>query len=242
VRIFNNLLYKFAALLIACVLWAATQGLRSTEQGFDVPVALEDIPNDVVVVEQTPREINVSVVGSRAALLRADRHVVRYPVSLEGVKPGEARFTIDDRRLADAMPRGATIGSRSPSTIVLRLEQRIRKRVRVKPDVSGEPAPGYELAAVHVMPDVVELEGARSELRVIREASTDRVDISGLERSEERPVRLVIGAPHVWRAGDDEPINIRIEVRPTAAELPEAELPGAALPKAEQPEPDSEGG
>jgi hypothetical protein len=220
VRVFHNSLYKLAALPVACVLWAATQGFRSVEEGLDVPVSLEDVPEAVVVVEQAPREINVRIVGSRAALRRAERQLVRYPISLKGVKPGEARFAVETAHLP--IPRGARIAARSPSTIVLRIEERVRKHVRVNPDVVGEPAPGYELVSVHPTPPTVELEGARSVLRRMREATTDRVDVAGLEESEEREVRILLGAPNVWRADEDQPIRVRIEVRPSAAAVPGA--------------------
>jgi YbbR domain-containing protein len=218
VRIFHNSLYKLAALLVACVLWAATQGFQSVEEGLDVPVSLEEVPADVVVVEQSAREINLRIVGSRAALRRAERELVRYPISLDGVKPGEARFAVETSHLPT--PRGAAIAARSPSTIVLRLDQRIRKRVKVNPDVIGEPAPGHEIVSVSLRPAEVELEGARSVLTRIREASTDRVDITGLEETEEREVRLLLGAPNVWRADEAEPILIRIDVRPSEPDEP----------------------
>jgi hypothetical protein len=220
VRIFHNGLYKLAALLVACVLWAATQGFRSVEESLDIPVALEDVPEAVVVVEQSPREINLRVVGSRAALRRAERQLARYPISLEGVKPGEARFAVETSHLPT--PRGARIAARSPSTIVLRIEERIRKRVKIHVDVVGEPAPGHELVSVSLSPAEVELEGARSVLRRVREATTDRVDVTGLEEPEEREVRLLLGAPNIWRADDAEPIRVRIEVRPSEPEEPGA--------------------
>jgi YbbR domain-containing protein len=218
VRIFHNALYKLAALLVACVLWAATQGFQSVEEGIDVPVSLEGIPEDVVVVDWSAREINLQIKGSRAALRRAERELARYPISLEGVKPGEARFQVETSHLPT--PRGAEIASRSPSTIVLRIEERIRKRVQVRADVFGDPAPGHEIVSVSLHPAEVELEGARSVLRRIREANTDRVDITGLEETEEREVRLLLGAPNVWRADDEEPIRIRIDVRPSEPEAP----------------------
>jgi YbbR domain-containing protein len=218
VRIFSNALYKLAALLVACVLWAATQGFQSVEEGIDVPVSLEGVPEEVVVVDWSAREINLQIKGSRAALRRAARELVRYPISLEGVKPGEARFQVETSHLPT--PRGAEIASRSPSTIVLRIEQRERKRVRVSADVIGDPAPGHEIVSVSLTPTEVEIEGARSALRRIREASTDRVDVTGLESSEEREVRLLLGAPNVWRVNDEEPIRVRIDVRPSEPEGP----------------------
>jgi hypothetical protein len=44
------------------------------------------------------------------------------------------------------------------------------------------------------------------------------VDVTGVESTGERDVRLLLGAPNVWRVNDEEPIRIRIDVRPSAPE------------------------
>ena len=62
-RIFDNLLYKIVSLLIACVLWAAAQGVTDVEQSLDIPVAVEKVPDNLVVVEESAHEINLRVVG-----------------------------------------------------------------------------------------------------------------------------------------------------------------------------------
>ena len=65
--IFDNLLYKIVALLIACVLWAAAQGVTDVEQSFDIPVQVEKVPENLVVIEESAHEINLRVMGSRAS-------------------------------------------------------------------------------------------------------------------------------------------------------------------------------
>ena len=66
--IFDHLLYKIVALLIACVLWASAQGVTDAEQSFDIPIQVEGVPEELVVVEESAHEINLRVMGSRAAL------------------------------------------------------------------------------------------------------------------------------------------------------------------------------
>ncbi len=213
-RIFHNGLYKLAAFLVACVLWAAAQGFRSVEQSIDVPIAVEQIPDGVVVVDQSARELNVRVVGSRAALRRAEKDLVRYPISLAGMKPGEARFNVDTDLFS--LPRGARVSARSPSTLSFRLEARAQKKVPVRVDLFGKPPEGFRVAEVRVTPDTVMLDGASSEVKKIRELQTDRIDVSDLRESAVRDVRLVIGASNVWRADGGEPVrvDIRVEAAP----------------------------
>ena len=44
-RIFDNLLYKIVALLIACVLWAAAQGVDRRRAELRHPVQVESVPD-----------------------------------------------------------------------------------------------------------------------------------------------------------------------------------------------------
>jgi YbbR domain-containing protein len=218
VRLLNNWLLKLVAVVIAAVLWAAAQGLSSEERSLDVPIVLEEVPEHVIVVEQSTREVSLEVKGSRAALRRAERQLTRYAVSLRGVEPGEARYAVDREQLRP--PRGAEITARSPSSITFRIEPREQKRVPVRVDVVGALPAGYRLAAVRVRPAEVVLDGARRELRRIREVMTDRVDVSGLRQSTVRETRLIMGWTHVQRAQDGAPVQVEIEI-----EAPEAEGP-----------------
>ncbi len=224
-RPFQNGLYKLSAFLIACVLWAAAQGVRSVEESLDVPIALVDIPGDVVVVDQSAREVNVRVSGSRAALRRAEKELLHYPLSLAGMKSGEARVNVDVERLL--LPRGARVSARSPSTVALRLDTRMSKQVAVRVDLAGEPQPGFRVRQVRAFPAEVTLEGASGELKKIRELPTDRIDVSGLRESAAREARLIIAANNVWRADGTAPVRVEIEIE--AAEPQPAAAPAHGL-------------
>jgi len=211
--IFNNLLYKIVAVLIAGILWAASQGFQSEEESLDLPISLENVPESVVVVDQSAAEINLRLSGSRAALSRAQNELLRYPISLEGVKPGEARFSVSVDHLT--LPRGALIAARSPSTVVLQIEQIMRKTVPVKADRVGEPPAGFRVASVRVLPGEVVVEGARSSVRRVREVLTDRLDVSELVDTTELQTGIVIDRAHVWRPEDDrEPVTVEVRIVP----------------------------
>src|SRR5262245_27807287 len=98
--LFDNLLYKAVALFVAVILWAATQGFRSVEGSMNLPISLEGYDRGaVVVVEQSAQEVNLRIVGSQAALRRAEQQLKRYPVSLAQVRSGELRLGVDPQQL-----------------------------------------------------------------------------------------------------------------------------------------------
>jgi YbbR domain-containing protein len=224
VRIFDNLLYKLVSLLIAGLLWAAAQGVRDMEEGFDVPVTYTDLPSELVVVEQSAQEINLRLRGSRAALREVRRDLSDYTVSLGGVKEGDAQFPVLPENLA--LPRGSQVTARSPSLLVFRTEKLLSKSVDVRPDIAGELPEGYRLAAVRVQPDKIEIEGARTEVRRMREVATQRVDVAALRETTTLDVPILWGIPNVWRKdGRGEPVKVTLVVEaPPAPEPPQEVL------------------
>jgi hypothetical protein len=142
----RNLRYGFLALVISMVLWGMAHGSSSVERGYDVPIAFDELADDLVITDQSVDEINVRVLGSRASLRNLSPSKLEYVINVSGVKPGVAVYEVDVSRLV--MPRGARIVSRSPARINAKFERRGRKSVRIRPDLEGEPAEGFAMGAV----------------------------------------------------------------------------------------------
>jgi YbbR domain-containing protein len=223
----------FLALLIAVILWALAHGASSIERAYDIPIELEAISEELVVTDQTPKHINVRIMGSQASLGRVDSGRLRYPIDVSGSKPGDADFEVDVSRIA--LPRGARIVSRSPSRIFIHFEPRGRKAVGIRVDTSGELPEGYVLKRVEVLPSHVWLTGARGQVLRLREVVTEPIDLSGVDAKnaknlkEEREVSLLLGAGTV-RMEKQQPIRVVLHIAPepgddldseTAADLAE---------------------
>lgn len=219
----RNLRYALLAIVISMVLWTISRGGSSVERGYDVPIAFDKLPEDVVITDQSDADINIRVLGSRAALRNISPSDLEYVLNVSGAKPGHTVHEVDVTRLD--VPRGTRIVSRSPAQIEVSFERRGRKKVRVKPEVAGEPGPGFKLARVEVDPPQVWLTGARSRVLRVGEALTETIDVSGLEASAERQVKLSLG-DRVWLE-EDKPVVVRIEIEPEA-------LPGVSA-GAEEP-------
>jgi len=205
----GNLRYGFMAVAIAMVLWGIAHGEKRTERNVDIPVALYGLPDDIVVTDQSTREINIRVQGGRAALRNVSPTTMEYPVIVEGAKPGPAIYDIEATHI-DA-PRGVKVVSRSPARIELKFEPKGRKNVRIRPDIEGEPAEGFLLGEIVVEPERVWLAGARSDVLRLSEVATETVDITGHANPLEKEVRLALGSGHVWME-EDQPIKVRVQV------------------------------
>jgi YbbR domain-containing protein len=227
-RPFANFRYKLLAVVIALFLWVVARGSSSVERGFDIPVALHGLPEDLVVVGQGADAVNVRVVGTRVALRNLEPETLEYAVDVSGAKPGRADYEVDLSRFE--LPRGARIVSRSPARIELAYERRATKGVRVRADLEGNPAPGYKVGSIEIDPPRVRITGARTEVLRLSEVVTEMIDVAGATAPIEREARISPGAGHVW-ADTPRTVKVRIEIEPEA----EPAAPGAPEPPRAQP-------
>jgi len=207
----KNLRYAVLAIVTSLMLWSIAHGSSSVERGYDIPVVFHDLPDTLVITDQSDEDINIRVMGSRVALRNLSPRKMEYVVDVSGAKPGRTVHEVDVSRLD--LPRGVRIVSRSPAQIDVRFEARGRRIVRVRPDLEGEPAQGFALTSVEVEPPRVWLTGARSRVARLSEVVTETIDVSGLEAPLERQVSLSLGSDHVWME-EAKPVTVRIGIEP----------------------------
>ena len=213
----GTLLLSFA---IASVLWIMAHGTSSIERGVDIPVVFSGIPENLVITDQTADVVNIRVLGSRAALRNIGPSEQEYRIDVSGAKPGLLVHEVE-AALID-LPGGVDVTSRSPAVIEVQFERRGRKAVRVRADLEGEPAEGFEITAVEVDPPRVWLTGARSDVLRLSEVATETIDVSGIAAPVEREVKLSLGSDHVWME-ENEPVTVRLQLEALAGDAAEAE-------------------
>lgn len=216
------------AFAIAIFVWGIAHGSSSIERGFDIPVELQDLDEALVVTDQSGEQINVRVVGSRAALRNIRPEDLRYVIDVSAGKPGVAVYDVDVSRID--LPGNSRFVSHSPSRIQIRFERRGRKAVGVRADLEGEPAAGFHLAGVEISPSRVWLTGARSQVLRLEEVETETINISGLQADEEREVRLDLGSGSVW-VEDRGPVKVQVRIEPDEAPAPDGKAAGVGAGK-----------
>jgi YbbR domain-containing protein len=177
-------------------------------------VVFTALPENLVIVEQNSDVVNVRMRGSRAGLRRMALDSFEYSVDVSGARPGTANYEVDLTRIE--FPRGVKDVSRSPSNLLVTFEPRSSRVVRVRPDITGEPAEGFELAGVEIDPPEVMIAGARSEVQRRGEIVTETIDVSGLQADTKRTVKVALSRPHVWLA-EERPLQASIKIVPAGA-------------------------
>ena len=219
--LYANLGYKLVAVGVAFLLWGVAHTSSSIERGFDVPMILRGLPDDLVIVEQSAGEVNVRIQGSRAALRNLSPADLEYPVEVSGAKPGVLKVEVDPMPLE--LPRGARVVSRSPSIVELTLARRGSKTVRVRADLAGEPAENFRVAGVELDPPRVKVVGAQSEVLRLNEVLTETIDVTGASEDVVKEVAVALGGRNLWLE-ETKPVTARVRIEPVEGGV---EPPGA---------------
>jgi YbbR domain-containing protein len=210
--LFHNFRYKVLALTVALIMWGGSHSTVTEERGFDIPVTMIGVPEDLVVTAQSSDMVNIRVRGSQAALRNLPVGSLEYTVDLRGARPGVLEREVD--AVALDLPRGTQLVSRSPAALDFTLEQKGTKSVRVRADLDGEPAPGFTIAGVEVEPSTVRIAGARSEVLRLNEVLTETIDVSGLSSELVRKVRPSLRGRNLWvETGQEITVRVRVEPR-----------------------------
>lgn len=219
----SNVWLALLALVIATFLWFLAHGASEIERGYDIPVVFNDVPDRLVITDQSADVVNVQLQGTRSAHRQFFSTKVEYPIEIAGGKPGPAVYEVDVSRIE--LPRRARIVSRSPAAIEVQFERRARKSVKIRPDLEGEPAEGYALGEIEVDPPRVWLAGARSAVLRLSEVVTETIDVAGVTEPVEREARLSLGSEHVWME-ENRPVTVRVHVEPLVPPEEQEELDG----------------
>ena len=185
----KNKVLKFFSLLLAIVLWFFVMGEKKAEFSFaDVPLALINKPDDLIITQKTADSISLKVSGSRTVLATLSSSNIKAVVDLEGIKPGTT--TINNLTDKVKLPEGTKIAGISPAEFSLTLESIVTKKVPVHLVLKGDPQEGYEVSHISVTPEFVEVKLAKSEAKDLNKVLTEPLDVSGAQEGIEKKVVL----------------------------------------------------
>jgi len=206
------------ALVLAALVWYA-QALdrreRISERQLDAPVTFVNVPAEMVITSEVPRTIVLLVRGSLSRLRALDAAQTGVVIDLRGAGEGEHDVTVENRSVL--VPSGVEVVAVSPSQVPVRLERLVRRRLPVKPRVSGEPAPGFVTGSLFSEPASARVAGPRLQLEAMHSLTTEPVAVDGAEGPVE--ARVAVRSPHPL-VRIEEPLVVRVvvEVVPGRAE------------------------
>ncbi len=144
------------AVLIAVVLWLQVHGQGEGTLNMEVALQLQGLPQDMVVVNDLPDSVHVTVSGPQARLKAVTPQDIHVPFNASGLTmPGvvERTVKISDIRL----PAGLDIEKIQPDRIELQIDRVVEKLITVLPRL--ELPEEWKVESISVQPAQVKLSG-----------------------------------------------------------------------------------
>lgn len=187
---FRHLGLKALAVAISVALWFAVAGEQTVERSVRAPLALQNQPAHLELVDNPPAQVDVRVRGAASLLSHLAQGDVVAMVDLSTARAGRRIFPVTRGHVR--APYGVDVTQVTPGTISLNFEASLTRRLPVVPVVEGDPAPGYVVGRVATEPSSVEVVGAETALRHLKEVQTEPVSVEGVSQRVRELVNLGI--------------------------------------------------
>ncbi|WP_300668709.1 CdaR family protein [Desulfoluna sp.] len=159
--------------------------LRRIEQTLVSPIEVTGVPEGYVVVRQSKTQAKIRLTGSPADLNRSDlfRLQVNLPEhpDMDGAYPLVASLS---------SPSAIQILEITPPNIEIHLAKMARRNVPVRVRLEGEPAPGFRLGAITVVPALTLVSGPLETVQKIKVIETTPLSVTGATA----PIKRVVSA------------------------------------------------
>ena len=208
---FQGIAKKSIALALAVILWAFTNFELDVERDVRIPLHLSGLPEDLIIVNNAPENVDLSLRGSRNLLSSFAFSSKSIPVDLQKTEQGVLK--IDLKRAASQIaPRGIDIVAARPSKLSLNIDRLTTKKFKVKP-VLGEPDSGYEISKkIKIVPKSVKVRGPASQLAKLETIETAKIKLEGEKAEFTAPVQLQLPSQYMEVLEGDH-VNVTVYIK-----------------------------
>ena len=209
---FRNVGLKVAALVLGTLLWLTVSG-HEIERRVRVPVAYSGIPSTLEMTSEQD-DVSVHVRGTDMEVSELGAGDLRVIVDLADAHPGTNLMALRPE-LVEA-PLGIEVSRIEPGTITVTLERSARKEVPVDPLIEGQPAPGFVVGQVSVVPRTVPVIGPESRMSRPISVVTDRIRLDG-RRSHVQIDANVVSVDSQVRLAEPRRVRVVVQILPARA-------------------------
>lgn len=192
---------KLVSLGLSVCLWFYVTSKGKTEMTLTVPLEIRNVPQNMAVVSDVAKDVEVRVQGQERVLrdITSGKKVFGV-LDLSFAKAGENVVPISPDDIK--RPFGVSVIRTSPFEMRVSLEPLVRKMFRLKPVLNGRPAPGYRIEDVSVRPTRITVEGPEGVMRNLGAVQTMPIDVEGARQDftivpridySGRPVKIIEG-------------------------------------------------
>ena len=209
---------KVVALVLAFGVWVSITGQGRTLKDFTVPLEI-DFGEERIATKPPPTTVTVRLEGSRTSIRRLDQDQLALTVRLDlrGAPTGEREVQFSEGHL-DGVPGGVDVSFFNPDRLRLVVDRRAQRKLRVTPELLGQPPPGHSLYLARVTPDAVLVEGPQAALDNLRELHTDAIALEEHTESFVASVHVVPQDPQVSVLTTD-PLEVRLLIDVSPVEV-----------------------
>lgn len=187
----NRLPLLIVALLVLVFGTAGCEKTPLVESTLLVPLKVTVPWSDQVISGLTPPAIQLLVNGTATDITALEKSTITYSIDRQPDQPGLHQIPVDLAKLL--LPEGITAIKATPSTVTLKTEAKVTKRVTVTPQLEGTPAAGLTITEASVTPVTAEIAGGASRVAQLDQITTDPIAIDNITTTLNQPdVKLVV--------------------------------------------------
>jgi YbbR domain-containing protein len=181
------LLFPVVCLLIALglLLWRFA---HSVESEVGVPVVIKNLPHDLIIVGQIPKEVEVRVAGQKLVVEAFVAQEQACVLDLAGATAGLVTLPVTESNLQ--FPGSVSIVQTAPTSFTLRIEPKLTKTVPVMVTLADNPAPGYRVTLTLASPSSLQIVGPEKALAQIDQLVTLPVSLKDVSESFKREIAV----------------------------------------------------
>jgi uncharacterized protein (TIGR00159 family) len=205
--------------LLVSTFWGIYSGKQLSLINVTAAVDFRNIPQSLELKRSSAEKVEVQITGKRRLVSALKPEQVGAFVDLHQIDAGYHQVVLNAANIE--LPLGLEVVRISPSTIRLDMEQRVEKKIAVKPEIVGSPPDGYQLESVSVSPESVQVNGPVSVLRKIKNLATEPVVLSELVVQNAKTVvevPLILSPPSLrLLEGERKKVLINIQLKPQSS-------------------------
>ncbi len=168
-RMLRVLGLPFWSVLIAIVLWVQVHGQGMGSVRMDVALQVRDVPADMVIVNDLPDQVSVTISGLQAQLNALDTKNLFVSVDASSLNmPGVIEQALDVETID--LPVGLKVEKIQPDSVQLQVDHIVTRTLEVVP--SFDLPQGWEVQHVVVTPSIVKLSGPEVWLSTLNKVDT----------------------------------------------------------------------
>ena len=195
----KNLGLKFAALVLACVVWFIVSGPRreqTRQRMVTASLSLVGLPSNLVITTDVRSSVAVRVKGRISDLRSLASQSLEASADLSLIsKAGDIEITLRPQNIN--VPEDIEVVDIVPNKVRFSIEKLGQRTVPIRPFLVGAPPLGYLVGQAVAAPERALIAGPMSQIMKLSEVATERIIMTGRTATFVQNVPVVSDSPLV---------------------------------------------